>query len=79
MAQKRPTVFNLAHQVEYELKITVQTGTVVITVQCAITHKVVSVKCNLCYVCEREVIVIDGCIYRYNNYCVYKINYICIY
>ena len=59
MAQKRQTVFNLAHQAEYELKI---------TEQCAITQKVVTVKCKFCDVCGREVIVIDGCIYRYYNY-----------
>ena len=70
MAQKIQTVFNVAHQAEYQLKI---------TEQCAITQKVVSVKCKCCDVCGREVIVIYGCIYRYNNYCVYKINYICIY
>ena len=53
MAQKIPIAFNLAHQV-YELKI---------TEQCAITQKVVSVKCKFCDVCGSEVIVIDGCIY----------------
>ena len=67
---KKPTVFNVAHQTEYELKI---------TEQCSITQKVVSVKYQFVDVCGREVIVIDGCIYRYNNYFVYKINYICIY
>ena len=38
MSQKKINNFNLAHQAEYELKI---------TEQCAITQKVVSVKCKL--------------------------------
>ena len=50
-----------------------------ITEQCAITQKVISFKCKFVDVCGREVTVIDGCIYRYNNYFVYKINYIYIY
>ena len=46
IAQKRQTVFNLSHQVEYELKI---------TEQCAITQKIISVKCKFCDVYGREV------------------------
>ena len=43
---KRQTVFNLSHQAEYELNI---------TEQCAITQKVISVKCKFCDVHGREV------------------------
>ena len=46
MAQKRQTVFNLSHKAEYELNI---------IEQCAITQKVVSVKCTLCDIYGREV------------------------